>query len=185
MTQQHGTIAPPRVGWIPALQESESEITAWKQFQQEESGLPGTESQKRVWAELVRKQSARGTVLSSFELSEWGEVEHDIASFQFGQPPLETVSSFFGQPPQLKSFWFNVNAELIIYGATEPTAAVTIAGQAIELRPDGSFSVRLAFPDGNYDLEVAAVSVDNELRQAKLKFRRCTEYSEANPTTPC
>ena len=30
--------------------------------------------------------------------------------------------------PTQKNFWFNVNAELIIYGATEPDAKVTLGG---------------------------------------------------------
>ena len=47
-----------------------------------------------------------------------------------------------------KGFWFNVNAELIIYGATEPTARVTLGGHEIKLRPDGTFSYRFSLPDG-------------------------------------
>ncbi len=47
-----------------------------------------------------------------------------------------------------KKFWFNINAELVLYGATEPDAQVAIAGQPIRLRPDGAFSYRFALPDG-------------------------------------
>ena len=63
-----------------------------------------------------------------------------------------------------KGFWFNVNAELIIYGATEPDAKVTLGGHEIKLRPDGSFSYRFALPDGNYDLPAVAVSADGDGR---------------------
>ena len=76
-----------------------------------------------------------------------------------------------------KGFWFNVNAELIIYGATERDAQVTIAGRPIRLRPDGSFSFRFALPDGEFELPATAISADGEdARQAKLSFRRSTEY---------
>jgi len=41
---------------------------------------------------------------------------------------------------------------VIIYGATEPGAKVTLGGHEIKLRSDGSFSYRFALPDGKYDL---------------------------------
>jgi hypothetical protein len=74
-------------------------------------------------------------------------------------------------------FWFNVNAELVIYGGTEPGASVTFDGVPIELRPDGTFSCRFALPDGNYELALAAMSEQGDLRQATLKFVRRTETS--------
>jgi hypothetical protein len=80
------------------------------------------------------------------------------------------------QPPR-KTFWFNVNAELIIYGATEPDALVTIGGRRIRLRPDGTFSYRFALPDGAYDLPAVATAGDqSEARQARLRFSRRTEF---------
>jgi hypothetical protein len=76
-----------------------------------------------------------------------------------------------------KGFWFNVNAELIVYGATEPDATVTIGGRTIKLRPDGSFSYRFALPDGKYELPVLATSADgDDSRSAELKFSRNTRY---------
>ena len=76
-----------------------------------------------------------------------------------------------------KGFWFNVNAELIVYGATEPDATVSIGGRKIKLRPDGSFSYRFALPDGNYEMPVVAISADQtDGGAADLKFSRQTEY---------
>ncbi len=91
------------------------------------------------------------------------------------------VSSFSNPPgggaEQAREFWFNVNAELIIYGATEPGAKVTLGGHEIKLRPDGSFSYRFSLPDGKYDLPAVAVSADGtDARAANLKFGRETEY---------
>jgi hypothetical protein len=80
--------------------------------------------------------------------------------------------------PPRKGFWFNVNAELIIYGATEPDARVTIGGRAIKLRPDGTFSYRFALPDGYYELPAQATSADqSDSRRAELRFSRQTAYS--------
>ena len=86
-------------------------------------------------------------------------------------------SAFGGAYERRKSFWFNVNAELIIYGATEPDAEVTIGGRVIKLRPDGTFSYRFSLPDGKYELPAVAISADKtDGRAAELYFERATEY---------
>ncbi len=79
-------------------------------------------------------------------------------------------------PAQVRrSFWFRINAEVILHGSTEPDARVTIAGRPVALRPDGSFSFRFAFPDGDYGLPVSATSADGvERRQATVRFQRGT-----------
>jgi len=63
---------------------------------------------------------------------------------------------------QEKKFWLVVNTELIVYGATEPDAKVTVQGRHIDLRPDGTFSLRFALPDGKQVIPVKAVSSDNK-----------------------
>jgi len=112
--------------------------------------------------------------MGSLEITELirRRLAHEISSLG-----VSSLSSPFGGVEQPKGFWFNVNAELIIYGATEPTAKVTLGGHEIKLRPDGSFSYRFALPDGKYNLPAVAVSADNtEAQAADLKFSRETEY---------
>ena len=76
-----------------------------------------------------------------------------------------------------KGFWLQVSAELVVYGATEPDAQVELGGRPILLRPDGTFSVRVALPDGEYELPIEAVSADGaQGRGVRLKFRRASEY---------
>jgi len=59
-----------------------------------------------------------------------------------------------------RAFWFVLNTELIVYGATEPDAAVTVMGKSIPLRPDGTFTMRFALPDGRQVIPVSATSAD-------------------------
>jgi len=73
-------------------------------------------------------------------------------------------------------FWLSINAELVIYGATEPGASVTLGGRPIALRPDGTFSCRCSLPDGDHAVTVSAMSAEGELRQATLKLSRSTDY---------
>ena len=94
-----------------------------------------------------------------------------------GMPAVTSPSSpFGGMLSGEKGFWFNINAELVIYGGTEPDAKVSVGGHPVKLRPDGTFSLRFSLPDGEYDLPVVAVSGnDSDGRAADLKFKRTTD----------
>ncbi|HUW35048.1 MAG TPA: DUF4912 domain-containing protein [Planctomycetota bacterium] len=61
-----------------------------------------------------------------------------------------------------RGFWLNVDVELIVYGATEPDAHVTVQGNTIKLRPDGTFTLRFAMPDGKQTIDVTAESADGK-----------------------
>ena len=133
-----------------------------------------TPEQERALAELISMDPARRVWIGSLEITELvrRRLLEDISS-----AAVASVSSPFGGVEGRKGFWFNVNAELIIYGATEPSAKVAIGGRDIRLRPDGSFSFRFALPDGHYELPVTAVSADQtDARAAELRFDRQTEY---------
>ncbi|HVP58139.1 MAG TPA: DUF4912 domain-containing protein [bacterium] len=69
------------------------------------------------------------------------------------------ISSPVGKP-RVRGFWFRVGTELIVYGATEPDAKVTLQGRPVKLKPDGSFSVRFALPDGKQVIPATAESRD-------------------------
>jgi len=59
-----------------------------------------------------------------------------------------------------RNFWLKVDCELIVYGATEPDAKVTVQGAPVRLRPDGTFTLRYYLPDGKQVIPVKAVSAD-------------------------
>jgi hypothetical protein len=91
-----------------------------------------------------------------------------------------------GTPAAQRGFWFNLGVELVIYGATEPDAKVTVGGRRIELRPDGTFSLRVALPDGQYELPLVAISAtDDDGRSAMLRFSRHTDYWGAANAPGC
>lgn len=79
-----------------------------------------------------------------------------------GETSSGAVSSFGGsimaRPKAAEKFWFRLDCELVVYGATEPDAKVTLMGRDMPLRPDGTFSARFALPDGLQALEARAVS---------------------------
>lgn len=81
-----------------------------------------------------------------------------------------------------RQFWFEADAELIIYGATDPDATLTIGGEPVPLNPDGTFRLQLSFQDGRLDFPVMAVAADGEqMRQVHLRFQRATPVRRTNP----
>ncbi|MEG3437935.1 DUF4912 domain-containing protein [Pannus brasiliensis CCIBt3594] len=80
-----------------------------------------------------------------------------------------------------RKFWLVADAELIVYGATEPDATVTIGGRPIKLNPDGTFRFQMSFQDGLIDYPIMAVAVDGEqTRSIHMKFNRETPSRHTN-----
>ncbi len=78
--------------------------------------------------------------------------------------------------PAEKPFWLVANCELIVYGATEPSATVTVQGRKVPLREDGTFSLRFALPDGKQIIPIEAVRDDGaERRKITPQVERRTE----------
>jgi hypothetical protein len=156
-----------------------------------------TPEQERALAKIISIDETRRVWMGSLEITELirrrlaheHEISSPVQAFGISSPGLASspTSPFGGGAGGAKSkgFWFNVNAELIIYGATEPDAKVTLGGHEIKLRSDGTFSFRFSLPDGKYDLPAVAVSADGtDGRAAELKFSRETEYLGEVGATP-
>jgi hypothetical protein len=84
-------------------------------------------------------------------------------------------------PIRPRQFWLIADAELIVYGATEPDATVTIGGRPIKLNPDGTFRFQMSFQDGLIDFPIMAVASDGEQnRSVHMKFTRETPERRTN-----
>ena len=84
-------------------------------------------------------------------------------------------------PIRPRNFWLIADAELIVYGATEPDAKVTIDGNPIQLNPDGTFRFQLSFQDGVIRYPIIAVAADGEqMRSIHMKFTRETPQRNTN-----
>ncbi|NMG07661.1 DUF4912 domain-containing protein [Brasilonema sp. UFV-L1] len=84
-------------------------------------------------------------------------------------------------PMRPRKFWLIADAELIVYGATEPDATVTIGGRPIKLNPDGTFRFQMSFQDGLIDYPIMAVAADGEqTRSIHMKFNRETPSRNTN-----
>ena len=80
-----------------------------------------------------------------------------------------------------RKFWLVADAELIVYGATEPDATVTIGDREIKLNSDGTFRFQMSFQDGVIDYPIKAVAVDGEqTRSVHMNFERETPSRNTN-----
>jgi hypothetical protein len=90
-------------------------------------------------------------------------------------------SSASAPPIRPRQFWLIADAELIVYGATEPDATVTIGGRPIKLNPDGTFRFQMSFQDGIIDYPIKAVAADGEqTRSIQMTFSRETPERHTN-----
>jgi hypothetical protein len=91
----------------------------------------------------------------------WQErVKKVLFSGAMASPGMASMASPVKKMPVERKFWLKVDCELIVYGATEAGAKVTVQDREIKLRPDGTFTLRFALPDGKQVIPVKAVSPD-------------------------
>ena len=104
--------------------------------------------------------------------SDSGQSAIDIAGFMGPDPSLEPPawggSSAYmqgGASEQLQErgdFCFELGTDLIVYGRTQPSAQVWFGAKKLPLNEDGSFSLRLALPEGLIPLDFTAQSQDGK-----------------------
>lgn len=86
-----------------------------------------------------------------------------------------------GLAPRQRSFWLVADAELIVYGATDPAATLTVGAEKHSLTSEGTFSLHMAFPDGDQTYPIQAVAADGEQKRSiTLDFRRTTPHAHVN-----
>lgn len=136
------------------------------------------------WAEVAR-DCDRIYALS-------GGYDRDIDSSQLKalfeerlrRPMGVTTASRFGLTPGCfgqseREFPFEVDAELVVFGAAEPGARVTIKGEPVRMQADGTFVVRFNLPDRRQVLPIVASSIDGvEQRTVVLAVERNTKVME-------
>ncbi len=96
-----------------------------------------------------------------------------------GSPAVTSFGSGAFQFGKQRKFFFQLDAELIVYGATEPNAKVTLQGEPVKLRPDGTFTMRFSLPDSRQIIPAVAASADGiEERTIVLAVERNTKHLE-------
>ena len=92
-----------------------------------------------------------------------------------------SASGIGGVSSRQRSFWLVADAELIVYGATDPAARLSIGGEEVPLSADGTFRVQVPFRDGQQLYPIEAVAADGEQKRSiTMEFRRSTPEANVN-----
>lgn len=91
---------------------------------------------------------------------------------------LSSSLSSYPEEPE-NTLPLELDAEVILYGTTLPGTRVTVRGEPVEVRPDGSFVLRYPFPDRRQVFPVVAWSRDGtEHRTILVAVERNTKVME-------
>jgi len=86
-----------------------------------------------------------------------------------------------GLAARQRSFWLVADAELIVYGATDPAATLRIGTEVVPLTQDGTFRLQVPFRDGEQLYPITAVAADGvQRRSISLAFSRTTPEANVN-----
>ncbi|MFH1259041.1 MAG: DUF4912 domain-containing protein [Elusimicrobiota bacterium] len=91
-------------------------------------------------------------------------------------PTSGGISSMGAVRPIAEDFWLLADAEVIIHGATEPNAQLTLQGKPIQLNSDGTFSARFYLPNSILNFPIRAVSASgSQQREITITVERKTK----------
>lgn len=102
-----------------------------------------------------------------------GGYEEDTSSGELQEMMQEKLKRPIGTPAmsqfgsgaegtlrRMKNFHFDLDAEMVVFGSTHPLAFLTIAGEPIKIRSDGSYSIRVPLPNQRQVMAVTSKSRD-------------------------
>jgi hypothetical protein len=144
--------------------------------------MPGSsDTFDRNWAEVAKEcDRVYAMTTGSSEHETNGDLK-DVFEEQMHRPMGDSLVAQFGPGAgaSKQEFRFQIDTELIVHGVTHPDAHVTLRGEPVRLRPDGSFAVRFSLPDRRHVLPVVANSGDGaEQRTIVLAIDRNTKVME-------
>jgi hypothetical protein len=121
-----------------------------------------TESLDDNWAADLDSASADRILAMStgFEKADGPSALKELFDEQFRRPIKEGSFGSGAMPGKLKKFSFELDAELIVFGRSDPNATITLQNEPVKLRPDGSFTMRFSLPDSRQIIPAVATSAD-------------------------
>ena len=145
---------------------------------------PDQESFDHNWTDINGDYKKYYALSGGYSSYDEGETETELqAVFEeklrrpMNAPAFVRLGSGICNDPAM--FDFKVDAYMVIQGSANPTANVTLAGEPLELREDGSFTVKMDLPDKRQVLPIVASSRDGtQQRTTVLAVERNTKVME-------
>ena len=195
------SLAFSSVARVPALHPSEQILDQFVPFSLDTTSVPEAPAAPVTPAEpsdsgLHERLYQSATVhfrrrrVGSEEFQEGVDSSGDSDSFGLSDSGIglwasgRNESGLGGVAPRQRSFWLVADAELIVYGATDPSARLTIGGEDVPLSTDGTFRIQVPFRDGEQMYPIEATAADGEQkRNITLNFPRQTPEDNSNPAS--
>ncbi len=136
------------------------------------------------WAEVAKDYDRVYALSGGYGEQESNGELKEVLERQLRRPMGDPMVTRFGlgASPRgngRRDFAFEVGTELIVHGTVDPDSHVTLRGEPVPLRPDGSFAVRFTLPNRRHVLPVVASSGDGvEQRTIVLAVDRNTKVME-------
>lgn len=100
---------------------------------------------------------------------------------RLGRPSETRFGSGANPFPKEDTLRFAVDAELVVYGSTDPHTHVTVKGEPVAVGPDGSFAVKMHLPDRRQVIPVVAGTLDGvEQKTIILGVERNTKLLDSS-----
>ena len=99
-------------------------------------------------------------MLAAAATAEPGQTPRDLDDLQRLGGKDSPFGSGAALPGKLKKFFFDLDAQLIVVGRTDPTATVTLNNEPVKISPDGTFAQRYSLPDSRQIIPAVATSAD-------------------------
>jgi uncharacterized protein len=143
-----------------------------------------SESFDKNWAEVAKDFDRIYAMSGGYTDQETSRELKEVFEEQLRRPMGDPMATQFGlgaaaSGGRSRAFNFSVDTELIVHGVAEPDAHVTLRGEPVPVRPDGTFAVRFNLPDRRHVLPVVASSSDGvERHTIVLAVDRNTKVME-------
>ena len=131
-------------------------------------------------AESERLYAVSGGYDGELETGELKEMLEDRLRRTLGAPPLAKLGAGADSPFRNRGgFHFDMEVELVVYGSTVSDGYLTLNGEPVALRSDGTFALRVPFPDRRQVLPAVACSRDgSQQRTIVVAVERNTKIME-------
>ncbi|WP_439626938.1 DUF4912 domain-containing protein [Gemmata sp.] len=128
-------------------------------------------------AKQAERTLARSSGFESAGNPELREYFEERLKRSLGAPKETGFGSGATPPGSMKKFFFDIDARLVVYGRTDPTAHLTLGNDPVSLKPDGTFAMWFSLPDSRQIIPAVATSSDGvEERTIVLAVERNTKY---------
>jgi hypothetical protein len=122
------------------------------------------------WADVAKDYDRIFALSGGYSEPETNGELKEVLEERLHRPIGEPLSLHFGGGADgvatgNSRFDFQVDAELIVHGVTEPDAHVTLRGETVKIRSDGTFAVRFNLPDRRHVLPMVASNRDGSAQR--------------------